>query len=257
MERLKIKNLCLELDNKKILKDVNIFLENENKLVIIGESGAGKSIFSKLFVGIKPNNSLLKGEINIFEKNILEMCEEEWNEYRGKKIAYISQNPMAVFNDYQNIESHIVELYKSHFDISGEEAVKIVVNAMEKLEFKNPYEIIKKYPFQLSGGMLQRIMFVMMLELNPDLLIVDEPTSALDYENSERIIKILKNYEEKNKLLIVITHDYNLAQKIGGKLVILKNGEIYKQGNLLEIFKNEKDNYIEQLLLSEKFEKYE
>ena len=237
MERLEIKELNVEIKNRKILKNVSLNIKKGETLTIIGESGSGKTMLSKLLVGSKPENANISGE-------------------RGKQIAYISQNPMAIFNDFQTIESHVIELYQSHFNISKKECIKKIKEAFEKVNLDNVDEILKKYPFQLSGGMLQRIMFAMMFELNPDVLIVDEQTSALDIFNTNKIIELLLNFQKENKILIIITHDYEMARKLIGKMIVIKNGEIMEEGLSEEILSNPKTEYGKQLILRKKYKRY-
>ena len=113
MEKLDINALKVSIDNKTILNDISFTLPKGETLIIIGESGSGKTMLSRLLIGIKPDNASINGNIFFDEKDLLKISEKEWNEYRGKKISYISQNPMAVFNPFQNVESHAVESSKS------------------------------------------------------------------------------------------------------------------------------------------------
>lgn len=258
MPKIKVENLSLKIKNKVILDKISITLEEYEDLVIIGESGSGKSTFSKIFLGVKPIKSKISGIVEIDNKNILNLSEKDWKKYRGNKYVYVYQNSMAVFNQYQNIKSHIIELYKSHKKIEKDKIIEKILRVMEKLNFKNPEVILEKYPFQLSGGMLQRIMLIMILGLEPELLILDEPTSSLDKENIEKIIEILQEYKKENNKLIVITHDYDFAKKIGGKLLVLKDGKVYKKGKMEKIFSNNviEDVYMSQLLEEKKLIKY-
>ena len=256
MERLERKELNVEIKKRKILKNVSLNIKKGETLTIIGESGSGKTMLSKLLVGSKPENSNISGEILFDDENYLNLSVKEWMEKRGKQIAYISQNPMAIFNDFQTIESHVIELYQSHFQISKKECIQKIKEAFLKVNLDNVDEVLKKYPFQLSGGMLQRIMFAMMFELNPEVLIVDEPTSALDIFNTNKIIELLLNFQKENKILIIITHDYEMARKLIGKMIVIKNGEIIEEGLSEEILSNPKTEYGKQLILREKYRRY-
>ena len=109
MERFKIKELNVEIKNRKILKNVSLNIKKGETLTIIGESGSGKTMLSKLLVGSKPENAIINGEILFDDENYLNLSIKEWMEKRGKQIAYISQNPMAIFNDFQTIESHVTK----------------------------------------------------------------------------------------------------------------------------------------------------
>ena len=244
MEKLDINALKVSIDNKIILNDISFTLPKGETLIIIGESGSGKTMLSRLLIGIKPDNANINGNIFFDKKDLLKISEKEWNKYRGKKISYISQNPMAVFNPFQNVESHAVELFQSRLGLSKKECINKMIEEM------------KKYPFQLSGGMLQRIMFSMMIQLEPELLIADEPTSALDYYNTEKVTELLKNLQSQNTSLIVITHDYNLAKELDGKIIIMKNGNLIEKGNTSDMLKNPQSDYGKSLILRKRYTRY-
>ena len=256
MKKLVIENVSKYYDKKAILSKINLSVSQNECLGIMGESGSGKTMFSRLLVGIKPDNANINGNIFFDEKDLLKISEKEWNEYRGKKISYISQNPMVVFNPFQNVESHAVELFQSRLGLSKKECINKMIEEMKKLNLPNPEALMKKYPFQLSGGMLQRIMFSMMIQLEPELLIADEPTSALDYYNTEKVTELLKNLQSQNTSLIVITHDYNLAKELDGKIIIMKNGNLIEKGNTSDMLKNPQSDYGKSLILRKRYTRY-
>lgn len=253
MEKLTVDSLKLKINDKTILDNISFKLDKNETLIIIGESGSGKSVCSRLLTGIIPYGGVIEGSIYFNEENLLNISEKKRKKYRGKKIAYITQNPMSAFNDFQNISSHVIELFQSHFKLSKQECINKMLSGVKKLNFSNPEEIMKKYPFQLSGGMLQRIMCAMMMELEPDILIADEPTSALDYNNTEKIAEMLKNYRNKENILIVVTHDYDLAEELGGKMIIMKKGVIIEEGKTSEVLKNPQSDYGKELLLKKTY----
>lgn len=256
MEKISINKLKINIDGKKVLDNVSFDLKKGETLIIIGESGSGKTVLSKLLVGLKPENAEIIGNITFDEENLLEISEKEWSKYRGEKISYISQNPMSVFNSFQNIESHVVELFKSRLGLSKKKCVNKIIDGMKRLNLPHQEELLKKYPFQLSGGMLQRIMFAMMMQLEPDLLIADEPTSALDYYNTEKIAEILKKLQSQETALIVITHDYDFARQLGGKMIILKEGKLIESGKTEDLLESPKTEYGKALILRKRYKRY-
>lgn len=257
MGKLIIDKLNLYLDKKHILKDINIKLESDDTLIIIGESGAGKSVLTKLLLGSKKKNFDIRGKILLNNEDILSFSDKKWQRIRGSEIAYISQNPMAVFNEYQTIESHIVELFEDKINQSKEEYLKEFIKIMRKLRIEDSENMLKKYPFQFSGGQLQRIMFGMILQLNPEVLIVDEPTSALDFKNTKIILDLLKAFQRQHRILIAVTHDYKFASELKGKTIIMRYGEIVESGDTLEILKNPKTDYGKELIAVTKNIRYE
>ena len=157
---------------------------------------------------------------------------------------------------FTKIESHVVELFKSRLGLSKKECVNKIIDGMKRLNLPHQEELLKKYPFQLSGGMLQRIMFAMMMQLEPDLLIADEPTSALDYYNTEKIAEILKKLQSQETALIVITHDYDFARQLGGKMIILKEGKLIESGETKDLLESPKTEYGKALILRKRYKRY-
>lgn len=255
MGKLEVKELCVRIGDKDYLERINFVLDEEKTLVIIGESGSGKTMLSRLLIGQRPEDAAqITGEILFDGENLLTMNNKNWSRYRGRRIAYIAQNPMALFNPSQTILSHAEELFKSHQKIDKEECVQKLIAALSNYNLKNPQNIIHKYPFQLSGGMLQRIMFAMMMELSPDLVIADEPTSALDEHNTQTIIDTLKQHQGAG--MIVITHDYELVRQLADDVIILKDGKIMEQGEAKEVLNDPRTDYGKALLLPKRYTRY-
>lgn len=255
MGKLEVNNLSVNIDGKIYLNEINFVLNQGKVLVIIGESGSGKTMLSKLLIGQRPEDlSEITGEILFDKENLLTINSKMWKMYRGKEIAYIAQNPMALFNPKQSILSHAIELFKSHYEINDEECKDKLINVLKSFNLKNPEIIINKYPFQLSGGMLQRIMFAMMMELSPKLIIADEPTSALDEHNTQTIIDTLK--QSHGASMLVITHDYELVKQLADDVIILKDGSIIEQGEAKTILNNPETDYGKALLSPKNYTRY-
>lgn len=249
MSVIKINNLRIEIKDKVLLDNINFEINNGKTFAIIGESGSGKTLLSKLLIGKKIKNSKLSGEITYCKKNLLEITEKEWIQHRGKDIAYLAQNPMAYFNPMSKIEEFAKEVFKSHMKITDTMCLEMLIDALTEFNLQSPENIIDKYPFQLSGGMLQRIMFAIILKLDPKVLIVDEPTSALDSQNTQNIIDILLKFKMKGKTLVIITHDYKLLKALADDIVILKSGKMLEYGNLDKIMTNSDEEYTKELLM--------
>ncbi len=258
MGKLEVKDLIVRIGERIYLNEISFELAIGKTLVIIGESGSGKTMLSRLLIGQRPEDvSEITGEILFDENNLLTMSNKMWSRYRGISIAYIAQNPMALFNPNQSIESHAYELFNSRLSLNREQSMNKLVHALSNFNLKNPEIIAKKYPFQLSGGMLQRIMFAMMMELSPVLIIADEPTSALDEYNTQTIIDTLKKCQGEGTSLIVITHDYELVKQLADDVIILKDGNIVERGDAESILGNPQTDYGKELLLPKKYSRWE
>lgn len=257
MGKLEVNHLSVTIGNRKFLENIHFTLAKEKTLVIIGESGSGKTMLTKLLIGQFPEDeALIEGEILLEGNNLLSLKEDGWRRYRGSKIAYIAQNPMALFNPSQSILSHAKELFKSRMTISNDECEDKLTRALENFNLKDAAQIGRKYPFQLSGGMLQRIMFAMMSELSPSLIIADEPTSALDEGNTQRVIDTLKRCQSEGVSMIVVTHDYDLVHQLADDIMIMKDGRVIEYGAAKSLLEHPESDYAKALLMPKCYERY-
>lgn len=256
MGELTLKNIRVHIEGKELLHDINCSLPDHQTLIIIGESGSGKTLLSKLLIGQIPPQASVTGQILLDGQDLLRLNDAAWSNYRGNVIAYVAQNPMALFNPMQTIASHGIELFRSRLSLSKEKSIERLIDALKKFNLPSPDTLIHKYPFQLSGGMLQRVMFAMMLELAPKLLIADEPTSALDHYNTHTVIESLRRCQQAGIRLIVITHDYELVKQLAHQILILKDGYPLEYGKAEDILRNPSTDYAKMLLHIHSYERY-
>lgn len=248
---LEVKNLQIKLkqNEKKIIKNSNFSMKKNTCLGILGESGSGKSITCKSLLNILNKNFDISGEIIFEGKNLLKLSQTEMREIRGKDICMIVQNPMTSFDPLYTMENQMTETFCEHLKISRKEAVSLAMEVLEKMKLKDIPDILKKYPHELSGGMLQRIMIAIAIALKPRLIIADEPTTAIDSLNQKDIIeefKILKN--ELNVSLLFVTHDLGVLSVLADSLIIMQNGEIVEKGRTEEIMSDPKHEHTKFLI---------
>ena len=248
---LEVKNLQIKLkqNEKKIIKNSNFSMKKNTCLGILGESGSGKSITCKSLLNILNKNFDISGEIIFEGKDLLKLSQTEMREIRGKDICMIVQNPMTSFDPLYTMENQMTETFCEHLKISRKEAVSLAMEVLEKMKLKDISDILKKYPHELSGGMLQRIMIAIAIALKPRLIIADEPTTAIDSLNQKDIIeefKILKN--ELNVSLLFVTHDLGVLSVLADNLIIMQNGEIVEKGRTEEIMSNPKHEHTKFLI---------
>ena len=232
MNILEVKNLevILKKSNKKIIKNINFSIEKNSWVGILGESGSGKSITCKSILNILNDNFNINGEIIFDGENLINYTEKEMKNIRGKQICMILQNPMTSFDPLFTIQNQMVETFLEHLNISAKEALELAKESLEKMRMKEIDVVLKKYPHELSGGMLQRVMIAIAIALKPKLIIADEPTTAIDSLNQKDIIeefKILKN--EINVSILFVTHDLGVLSYLADKLIVMQNGEIVEK----------------------------
>lgn len=257
-ENIVIKNLTVSFPNKKsiitVLNNVSTSFERGKITAIIGESGCGKSILAMSILNLLPNNAIVKGDIFYNRNNLVNLDKYEINKIRGKKIALIPQNPSDALNPVIKIGRQIKEVLK---EIKNKNfKVRLL---LKSVGFFNPEIIIKKYPFELSGGMQQRVVSLFGIGAKPEWIIADEPTKGLDSILRNQIYEFFLKIKEDKSSMIIITHDISLAIKIADNIVVMYKGEIVEEGNSKKIYKEPKHKYTKILLnsLPSKGMKYE
>lgn len=252
MEVLEVKDLNVVYRGKnkdvQLIKDVSFKVEKGQCLCILGESGSGKSISMKAIMGLLDKNFELKGTAFFNGEDLLKKSNEELRRLRGSQMTMILQNPMNCFDSLFRIDAQIKETLSAHTTLNAEEIHQLSVSALEKMRIDKPLEVLKKYPHQLSGGMLQRIMIAIALMLEPTVLVADEPTTAIDAITQFEIMKEFQRLKENKTTMIFITHDLGIASMIADKVVVMNKGSVVDVGTFSEILAEPKDEYTRLLV---------
>lgn len=248
---LEIKNLSIKLKkNKKlIVKNSNFSMEENSSLGILGESGSGKSMTCKAILNLLDDRFEISGEIIFNGIDLLKLSSEECRKIRGKEICMILQNPMAAFDPLYTIENQMIETFCEHLNITKLAAKNMSAEVLKKMKLKDIEEVLKKYPHELSGGMLQRIMIAIAIALKPKLIIADEPTTAIDSLNQKDIIEEFKTLKNKmNVSLLFITHDLGVLSNLADNLIVMQDGEIVEKGIAKNIISNPSNRHTSFLI---------
>lgn len=237
----------------KAVDGVDIVLKEGSTLGIVGESGSGKSVTAlsvmNLLMGTK--GKVVDGEIRLDGKDIINISEDEKRKLRGNQIAMIFQEPMTSLNPVLKIGDQIMEAITQHFDVSKKEAQDKTIDMLKKIGIPRAEKIIQEYPFQLSGGMRQRIMIAMALVCDPKILIADEPTTALDVTIQAQILELMIHLKEMiGTSILFITHDLGVVAEICDQVVVMYCGRVVESGDVYTIFENPKHPYTIGLLNS-------
>ena len=250
---LETKNLQVYLterkEEKQLVKNVSFSVIQGECLGILGESGSGKSMTVKAILGLLDRNFRISGQALFEGKDLLMECKESLRRVRGNQISMILQNPMTCFDPLFRIESQMRETFEVHTDWDRETIWKNSLKILERMKIQEPEEVLKKYPHQLSGGMLQRIMIGIAMLLQPKLLIADEPTTAIDsvtqYEVLEEFLRIRR---EVGTAMIFISHDLGAISKVADRILVMNQGKIVDQGNFSHILHDASDEYTRLLV---------
>ncbi|MFF2093078.1 ABC transporter ATP-binding protein [Paenibacillus sp. NPDC058174] len=250
-ELLEVHKLTISTkDNKRVLVKESYFsLDAGETLCLIGESGSGKTLTGKALLGMLPSGLQMSGELSFGGEAMSGYGKREWRQVRGRRIGVIYQHPEQALHPAIPIGRQLTDLLRSHLSVTRHAAEISARTMLDKVSLKDADRLMKSYPFQLSGGMNQRVMIAMALLLKPELLIADEPTSALDLTTQSEIIALLKELVEEEQLgMLFITHDLLLAGELADTIAVMKQGEIVEQGPAAEVLRKPKHVYTKQLL---------
>lgn len=249
---LAVKQLTVTLNNgNKLLDDISFTVNHHKCLGIVGESGSGKSLTCKAIIGLLESYFSVTGQILFKQANstldLLKQNKKTLRPIRGSAISIILQQPMIAFDPLYCIGKQVVETLQAHLTINKNDAIAKTLLMIENIGLDNAKEIYKKYPHQLSGGMLQRIMIGMALVLEPELIIADEPTTALDSISQFYILKMLEEIKSKTTM-IFISHDLGVIHHIADDIIVMNKGKIVESGSRDQIFYHSKHEYTRYLI---------
>lgn len=249
-EILVYKNVEISFQGKKVVRDVSFSLRPGEILGIVGESGSGKSTLLKAAMGLLGRTGMVtRGDILFEGKNLPDLSEKEMMDICGAKIGMIFQDSGASFCPIRTIGSQICESVQSHKKISKEEVFEEAMKLFEKLQFQDGKRIWESYPFELSGGMNQRIGIAAAMLCEPRILFADEPTSALDVViQGEVIAEMLRVREMSGVSMILVTHDIGVVSAMADTVLVLRRGEVMEYGRAEQVLKNPQNAYTKQLL---------
>ena len=228
-----------------MVDEISFKLSENESLGIIGSSGSGKTLTSLSLMGLLDTDIYkITGSIKLFGEEIIGISEKEMAKKRLSEISFVYQNPFNTFSPVEKIKKQFDRIYKIKKLKKDNEKIR---RLLEEVSLNESH--LEKFPYELSGGELQRLVIVTALLLNPKVLICDEPTTALDVEVGEKIIELLNTIRKKEKLsLIFVTHDLSIIGNITERLIIMNNGKIVEYGKTEEILRSPKDEYTKKLL---------
>jgi oligopeptide/dipeptide ABC transporter ATP-binding protein len=253
---LEIKNLSTHFFTRagavKAVDDVSFALPRGSTLALVGESGSGKSVTSLSIMRlIMPPGKTVAGEIFFNGRDLMKLDGERMRKLRGREIAMIFQDPMTSLNPVYTVGDQIAEAVQLHEQLSRKQAWARAVEMMQRVKIPDAARRAKDYPYQLSGGMRQRVMIAMALSCNPRLLIADEPTTALDVTIQAEILDLIKGLKDDFDLsMLLITHDLGVVAETADRVAVMYAGRVIEESPAREIFHGPKHPYTEGLLRS-------
>lgn len=247
---LDVKNLDISYGSKLTVSGVNIQLDKGEILSIVGESGSGKTTVIRAVMGCLPGRGHVSGgSITFGGRDMLKNTREDWRKISGSEMSMIFQDSGNMINPICRIGEQFTDYILAHApQKSKAEAAEMAKDMLNKVRLPNPQNIMNSYPFELSGGMRQRVGIAMAMIFSPKLLLADEPTSALDVTTQAQIIRqIVDVPNEYNAAVILVTHNIGVASYVSNKLMVMKNGHVVESGGR-EIIENPQHAYTKELL---------
>jgi len=253
---LSVKNLVLHFDTYygtvKALEGVSFDVGKEEVFGLVGETGCGKTVTSLAVIKLLPENAMiLDGKVIFKGENLLDKSEKEMQNIRGKEISMIFQDPSTSLNPIFKIKDQLVRVILTHQKIGKKEAYRKGVNLLKSVGLPDPERLMNSYPFELSGGMQQRVMIAIAISSNPDLLIADEPTSNLDVTIQAQILELIKKCREETRASVLfITHDFGIVTEMCDRVGVMYAGNMAEIAPLRELLTNPLHPYTKALLPS-------
>ena len=247
---LKIDDITVAYDKHKVLENFSLDIDEGEIVCLVGESGSGKTTVIRSVLGLLPTSGhIIAGDIIFNGQSLLNMNRKEFMSVQGTQMSMIFQDSGSMLNPVRKIGSQFIEYIRVHKKISKKEAENIAIERLKEVHLADAENVMNSYPFQLSGGMRQRVGIAMALAFEPKLLLADEPTSALDVTIQAQIVRQMMELQKKeNTAVIMVTHNLGVATYMSNKIVVMQNGRIVESGTREEIMYNPKEEYTKSLI---------
>jgi oligopeptide/dipeptide ABC transporter ATP-binding protein len=252
---LKVEDLSVEFatprGNLKAVRNVSLELGTGESLGVVGESGSGKTVLSRAIMGLLPGTATRTGTITYEGQNISDLPSDEVRDLWGTGMAMIFQDPMTALNPVRRIGTQVTESLTVRLGMNKKDARVKAVELLKRVRIPDPEAMLRKFPYQLSGGMRQRIMIAIAVSCNPHMLFADEPTTALDVTVQAQVLELLTELrQEFNMAMILVTHDLGVVAGHTDKIAVMYAGNVVEYAPTRQLFSNMKMPYTEALLKS-------
>ena len=249
---LEIRDLHVKFHNRdrEAVAGVSLTIHDGEILGLVGESGSGKSVTAMSVAGLLPRSRCdYSGEILLDGRELLHIPRSELRKIQGREIGVVFQEPMSAMDPLMKIGPQVEEVLDIHERLSREERRRRAVEAMAAVELPEVEAVYKKYPHQLSGGMLQRTMIAAAIVIRPKLLLLDEPTTALDVTIQAQILELLKKLNKESGVsMLFISHNLNVVRRLCGRVAVMQRGVLVEEGETDTVFHHPRHPYTQRLI---------
>ena len=229
---------------------VSFSMEPGEILGLVGESGSGKTVTAMCISGLLPRQrAAVQGSIHLAGREILRCTEQELRQIQGQDLAVVFQEPMTSMNPVMQVGKQVEESLRVHAKLSPAQRKERALESLAQVELPNPAEIYRKYPHQLSGGQLQRIMIAAAIVSRPKLLLADEPTTALDVTVQAQILALLKKINRESGMgILFISHDLHVVRKLCTRVAVMEQGKLVELDTVGSIYQRPPHPYTKKLI---------
>lgn len=247
---LQLKNVTVSYKNVPTVQNFNLDMKQGQIVSLVGESGSGKTTVIRAVLGLLAGGGVVSGGSITFEgKDLLSYNREEWRNLRGSEISMIFQDSGAMMNPTRKVGDVFVEYLRTHEKISKKDAWAKGCGMLEKMNLPSPDNVMKSYPFQLSGGMRQRVIIALATFMSPNVVLADEPTTALDVVVQKGILKMLMRLQKQLKnTMVIVSHDMGVHYQSTDRMAIMYSGSIIELGPTDAIFNDPIHPYTKMLV---------
>jgi peptide/nickel transport system ATP-binding protein len=254
MRDIQVQDLSVELITEagiaRAVDALSLSIDRGETFALVGESGCGKSMTAMALMRLLPDNgAVVNGRVQLRDLELLSLSEAQMQSVRGRRLSIVFQEPATSLNPVMTVGKQIIEVIERHTDVRGAAAREKALDWLERVGLPEPRRRIDSYPFELSGGQIQRVMIALALAAEPDLLIADEPTTALDVTIQAQILDLMKSLQrERGMAILLITHDLAVVSDMAHQVALMYAGQIVELANVKDFFKNPGHPYAQLLL---------
>jgi peptide/nickel transport system ATP-binding protein len=246
---LEVKDLSIAFNHQPAVKTISFQINPGETLGLVGESGSGKSATSLALLRLLPPTGQVTGTIDLDGNDLLSLPEESMRRHRGRTLAMIFQEPMTALNPTRRIGRQMLDVIIHHQRLSKAEARAKAIALLKDMHIADPEQILDSYPFELSGGMRQRVMIALAFSCDPQLLIADEPTTALDVTVQRQVLLLLREKaRQRGTAILLITHDMAVVSQFCDRVYVMYTGAVVEEGPTAQVMGDPRHPYTQGLL---------
>ncbi|WP_022766310.1 MULTISPECIES: ABC transporter ATP-binding protein [unclassified Butyrivibrio] len=247
---LRYEHVDISYNGMQAVSDISFSVNQGEILGIVGESGSGKSTLIKAAMGLLGDAGLVtRGDIYYKDINLADLSQAEIRKLNGQELGMIFQNSGSAFCPIRTVGAQLYESMTEHKSITKEEFRKRAINVFSKIGFEDGDRILESYPFELSGGMQQRVGIAVALLSNPGIIFADEPTSALDVSVQKQVVdEMLMARNNFGTTIVLVTHNIGVIGAMADKVLVMKDGKMVEYGDTSQVITDPKEEYTRKLM---------